>query len=165
MPDQRCAHVIQHIAFEDLGHFAPLLRQRGMNITTYPAMDSLPAQIPAQDILFVLGGPIGAYQDNQYPFLKQELQIIEGHVAAGGAVVGICLGAQLIARALGARVYPGQQEIGYAPVQLTEAGQQSCLAPLAAAPDTLHWHGDTFDLPSGSELLASTGACPHQAFT
>ena len=116
------------------------------------------------DILVVLGGPIGVYQDDIYPFLKDVF--LQQRLAAGKPVMGVCLGAQLIARALGAKVYPsGHVEIGFAPVTLSDAGMASCLAPFAERPITLHWHGDTFDLPEGAALLASTPKCRHQAFS
>ena len=80
--------------------------------------------------------------------------------------MGICLGAQLIARSAGARVYfSGAKEIGFAPIALTDDGRSSCLEPFAEEPMTLHWHGDTFDLPAGAKLLASTGLCQNQAFS
>jgi GMP synthase (glutamine-hydrolysing) len=118
--------------------------------------------------MVVLGGPIGAYDDNRYPTLSPLLSMIEKRVAAGLPTLGICLGAQLIARALGARVYPspsGQAEIGWSPLTLTDAGRASPLRHLDGAQTSmLHWHGDTFDLPAGATLLASTPACRHQAF-
>jgi len=121
--------------------------------------------IAESDLLCVLGGPIGAYDEERYPFIKDEIAIIEQRLEAGTPLMGICLGAQLIARAAGARVYPsGTKEIGLAPITLTDAGRSSCLAPFAEAPMALHWHGDTFDLPAGARLLARTAPCPNQAF-
>jgi GMP synthase (glutamine-hydrolysing) len=121
--------------------------------------------IAAPDVVVVLGGPIGAYENDRYPFLRDELALIEARLKASRPLLGICLGAQLIARVGGARVYPGEQkEIGWGEVELTEEGSQSVLAPLAAKP-VLHWHGDTFDLPRDAERLASTALYPNQAFS
>ena len=130
------------------------------------AVDDLAAPDLAEaDLLIVLGGPIGAYEDPIYPFLKDEILTLEKRFRAGRAVLGICLGSQLMARALDARVYPGgQKEIGWAPLRLTAAGAESCLAPLGAGAEVLHWHGDTFDLPDGARLLASSALYPNQAF-
>lgn len=161
-------HAIRHVAFEDLGAFAPAFASLGYAMQTFDAgVDDLAAVDPlAADVMVVLGGPIGAGDDALYPFLADELRLIESRLRAGRPIIGVCLGAQLIARALGARVYPsGHREIGFAPIQLTPAGRHSCLAAFADAPTTLHWHGDTFDLPAGAELLASTELCRHQAFS
>ena len=161
------AVAIRHVAFEDLGSFAALLERRGWTISYRDAtVDDLTAPaLAAADLLVVLGGPIGAYDDEPYPFLLDELRLIEQRLAAGRPVLGICLGSQLMARALGARVYPGTgKEIGWTPLALTAAGRASCLAALGAAAPVLHWHGDTFDLPKGAVLLASTERYRHQAF-
>ncbi|CAA7623309.1 glutamine amidotransferase [Magnetospirillum sp. SS-4] len=159
---------IRHVAFEDLGSFEPVLWERGFDVAYREAgWDELDAVDPlAPDLMVVLGGPIGAYEDESYPFLADELKLIEARLKAGRPIVGICLGAQLIARALGARVYPngGVKEIGWSPLDLTDAGRASCLAALDAVP-VLHWHGDTFDLPDGATLLASTPLTRHQAFS
>lgn len=113
----------------------------------------------------VLGGPIGAYEDDKYPFLRAEIALLEQRLYNKQPTLGICLGAQLMARALGARVYPGPaKEIGWAPVTLTKAGRAGALAHLDGVP-MLHWHGDTFDLPAGSERLASMEVCSNQAFS
>ena len=161
------AVAIRHVAFEDLGSFAAVLECRGWTISYRDATvdDLAAAEMMAADLLVVLGGPIGAYEDELYPFLVDELRVIEQRLAAGRPVLGVCLGSQLMARALGARVYPGPgKEIGWAPLQLTEAGRASCLAPFGEATPVLHWHGDTFDLPAGAALLASTARYRNQAF-
>ncbi len=159
--------VIQHVAFEHGGVIAEVARDRGHEIRIYQAgVDdlSLVATDPA-DLLVVLGGPIGVYETEAYPWLEAELQVIRQRVEASLPTIGVCLGAQLIAAASGARVYPGAREIGWAPITATPAGLDSPLAALASADwQVLHWHGDTFDLPDGAERLASTDATPNQAY-
>lgn len=164
----KTAIALRHVAFEDLGLLAGLLRTRGYDARYVEvSVDDLGAVDPlGPDLLVVLGGPIGAYQDAQYPFLKPEVALLRRRLEADRPTFGICLGAQLMARALGARVYPGAaKEIGWAPLSLTPAGAASCLAHVAAeATPVLHWHGDTFDLPAGAERLASTALTENQAF-
>jgi GMP synthase (glutamine-hydrolysing) len=162
----RTAIAIRHLAFEDLGAFEEPLASAGYRIEYRDiGVDPLsPSDTTAADLLIVLGGPIGAYQDDQYPFLPKEIALIEQRLSIAKPTIGICLGAQLMARALGARVYPGpEKEIGFAPITLTVEGRDSCLAALDGP--VLHWHGDTFDLPAGATLLASTAICENQAFS
>lgn len=162
----RTAIAIRHVAFEDLGSFRASIERAGYTVRYCDAgVDDLSALDSAKiDVAVVLGGPIGAYEDEAYPFLRHELGFLRDRLTAGLPTLGICLGAQLMARALGARVYPGPaKEIGWARVDLTDAGKSGPLRHLGEAP-VLHWHGDTFDLPSGSELLASTELCRNQAF-
>jgi len=119
----------------------------------------------APDIVIVLGGPISVYECETYPFVTDEIAAVAACFRANKPILGICLGAQMMAAALGARVAPGPvKEIGYAPLTLTAAGRSSVLAPLGASP-VLHWHGDNCDLPVGCECLASTEHCPVQAFS
>src|SRR6185295_1041263 len=120
--------------------------------------------IVRSDLVVVLRCPIGVYEEDKYAFLADERRALAQRLRERLPTLGICLGAQLMAAALGARVYPGQQkEIGWSPVELTPAGSASCLAKLGAQP-VLHWHGDTFDLPEGAERLASTALYANQAF-
>jgi len=158
---------LRHVAFEDLGVFAPTLQSAGYDIQYCESgTEDLENLAPeAADLVIVLGGPISVYEEDTYPFLTTEIGFIERRLASSLPTMGICLGAQLIARAAGARVYPGEsKEIGLAPITLTDAGAASCLAPFSEAPMTLHWHGDTFDLPHGADHLASTPLCKNQAF-
>jgi GMP synthase (glutamine-hydrolysing) len=163
----KTAIAIRHVHFEDLGVFDDVLCHHGYAVRYRDAgIDDIGGVDPlAPDLLVVLGGPIGAYEELTYPFLGQELALLERRLAALLPTFGICLGAQLIARALGARVYPAPaKEIGWGELQLSRAGRNGPLRHFAGVP-VLHWHGDTFDLPERAELLASTEICPNQAFS
>lgn len=162
----KTALVLRHVHFEDLGSFASPLAARGYAVRYSDAGDAdfLAADPIEPDLLVVLGGPIGVYMDRAYPFLSREKAFIAERLLRGKPTLGICLGAQLIAAALGARVYPsGHTEIGFAPIALTPAGAASPLRHLADGP-VLHWHGDTYDLPAGAAHLASTALVAQQAF-
>jgi GMP synthase (glutamine-hydrolysing) len=163
----KTAIAIRHVYFEDLGAFDEMLRRHGYDLRYCDiGIDNVCEVDPlAPDLIVVLGGPISAYQELTYPFLGEELALLERRFTAARPTLGICLGAQLMARALGARVYPApEKELGWSAVQLTEAGRSGPFRHFAEAP-VLHWHGDTFDLPKGAELLASTEICPNQAFS
>lgn len=157
---------VRHVAFEDLGLLGPLVTSRGYRIGYHDAgIQPFDARtLLAADLLIVLGGPIGVYERDTYPFIADEVAAIAGRLAADKPMLGICLGAQMMAAALGASVAPGPvKEIGWAPLRLSSAGGNSVLAPLDANP-VLHWHGDNCELPSGCTHLASTQHCPVQAF-
>src|SRR5690348_9310037 len=161
------ALAIRHVPFEDLGSFASVLRERGFAVAYRDAgLDDLGApDLLDADLLIVLGGPIGVYEARDYPFLKGEIAMVERRLKAGRPVLGLCLGAQIMAKALGARVYQGKRkELGWGALELTDAGRKSALAELGPRTAVLHWHGDTFDLPRGAELLASTRLYANQAF-
>jgi GMP synthase (glutamine-hydrolysing) len=161
------ATVIRHVHFEDLGTFEPVLRELGITPCYVDAgtADLGAIDANAAELFFVLGAPIGAYEESLYPFLTDELALIERRLKAARPMIGICLGSQLMARTLGAKVYPsGTKEIGWAPISLTEAGKRSPWRHLVQG-KVLHWHGDTFDLPDGATRLASTEFCINQAFT
>lgn len=158
---------LRHIHFEDLGTLEPVLAEQGYQVQYVdPSVESLRHLSERDaDLLIVLGGPIGAYDEKIYPFLSGELELIQKWLLAGKPLLGICLGAQLIARALGANVYPlGVKEIGFAPLTLTQAGAQSALAAVDGIP-VLHWHGDQFDIPDGAVRLAGTPVGANQAFS
>lgn len=158
------AVAIQHVAFEDTGILAPLLAARGWHLQVLQAGIDRLDDAETADLLIVLGGPISANDVNAYPHLRVLHALLRSRLAAHRPTLGICLGAQLLARALGASVTPmGAKEIGFAPLSLTDAGLASPLRALVGIP-VLHWHGETFTLPDGAQRLAATPACAQQAF-
>lgn len=164
----KSAVALRHVAFEDLGTLGPLLGARGYAVHYHDVgVDELwtSAAAHAADLLIVLGGPIGVGDEAQYPFLREELELIRARLSRRRPLLGICLGAQLIAAAAGAPVRAMERkEIGFGPVMLTAAGRASPLAPLAAGVPVLHWHGDAFEVPAGAVHLAGTALCANQAF-
>lgn len=163
-------HALQHVDFEELGHIGAWIENQGhpLTLTRLFAGDPLP-RLEAFDRLVIMGGPMNIYEDDRYPWLAEERALIRAAVEAGKSAIGICLGAQLLADALGSRVYAGaNKEIGWWPIKLTgltgamkDAG---LLAGLPEQPTVFHWHGDTFDLPQGAVHLAESEGCRSQAF-
>ena len=157
------AVVIQHLPFENLGTFSDVLESAGFGCRYANAVRDDLAPAHDADLIVILGGPISANDHVRFPFLKEELTLIERRVGRGLPTLGVCLGAQLIAKVMGADVRPmGHKEIGWSALTLTEAGRQSPLAQLSTP--VLHWHGEMFDIPDGVERLAGTDLCPNQAF-
>ena len=159
------AVAIRHVSFEDAGILGDVLAERGIRLRYLEAgIDDL-APAKDADLLLVLGGPIGIYEFDRYPFLKHELSTVEAAVKKGVPVIGICLGCQALAAVLAARVYPNREkELGWDEMSLTQEGKASPLGAIDGV-RVLNWHGDTFDLPVGATRLASTKITPNQAFT
>jgi GMP synthase-like glutamine amidotransferase len=160
-------HVCQHVPFEGPGAIGDWIARRFGSPSTTCLWRNEPLPEPASvDGLVVMGGPMGVDQQDQHPWLAGETRFIQAVVSAGKPVIGVCLGAQLIARALGARVFPnGQKEIGWFPVRRRLGAESSAFGRLLPVEmPVLHWHGDTFDLPHGATALAASEACVNQAF-
>lgn len=161
----RNALVIRHIHFEDLGCFGDVLEDAGYDIryTNVGDADFCQSDPLAPDLLVILGGPVGVYE-TVYPFLDTERDFIRTRLEAGLPTLGICLGAQLIAAALGEKVFAtGLKEIGFSELSLTEDGKAGPLAHLEGVV-VLHWHGDTYCLPKTAKNLASSSLVEQQAF-
>jgi GMP synthase-like glutamine amidotransferase len=156
--------VFQHVPFEDLGSIAPWLNKQGIlpGYTRFFAGDRLPA-LTQVDALIVMGGPMSVNDEEKFPWLIPEKQYIREAIRQDIPVLGICLGAQLIASALGARIYTNPvKEIGWFPVEALSASNHVFNFPAEFM--AFHWHGQTFDMPEGAVQLARSYACAHQAF-
>jgi GMP synthase-like glutamine amidotransferase len=159
------AHTLQHVLFEGLGSISPWLAAAGYDVTATRFYQS--AELPDVndiDFLVVMGGPMSVNDEDRFPWLAAEKRFIGAAVQAGKPVLGVCLGAQLIASAEGARVFANpQKEIGWFPVRGIDSGRQAHFRfPPSAT--VFHWHGETFDLPAAAVRLAQSEACPNQAF-
>lgn len=160
-------HYLMHVPHEALGNMEPWFVDRGYRLTRTRLYAGDPLPDPAGiDWLVIMGGPMAVYQEDRYAWLPPEKRFIERTLARDIPVLGVCLGAQLLAEALGGRVMPHRlSEIGWFPVELTEAGRESpLLGRLPSRFTPLHWHGDTYSLPNGARQLASSAGCEQQAF-
>ena len=157
-------YAIQHLAFEDLGAWEDVFYQLGLRVRYFEAgIDDLRKAYEYKGLTIILGGPIGVYETEDYPFLQQEIDLLKVRLEKNLPTLGICLGAQLMAHALGAKVYVGHsKEIGWSKLSLP-ATENNPLQSLENI-EVLHWHGDTFDLPKQADLLASSDLYPNQAF-
>jgi GMP synthase-like glutamine amidotransferase len=160
-------HCLQHVPFEGPARIAHWAAARGheLSVSHLYAGDPLPA-LDRFERLIVMGGPMSVSDEDEHSWLAHEKARIEEAILAGKSVIGICLGAQLIAEVLGARVYRNaEKEIGWLPIQLTDTGRAEPLCrQLPPAQRVFHWHGDTFELPHGAVQLARSAACEQQAF-
>jgi GMP synthase-like glutamine amidotransferase len=160
-------HALQHVPFEGLGHIGQWIAAQGhtLTLTRLYAGEALPRPDDF-DRLVIMGGPMNIYEDDCYPWLIAERALIRAAIDSGKSAVGICLGAQLLADALGSPVFAGKhKEIGWWPVSLTEEGKSTgFFAGLPERPTVFHWHGDTFDIPVGAVHLAESEGCRGQAF-
>lgn len=160
-------HTLMHVPFEGLGCIEQWINRNGHSLSYTHFYDNY--KLPDQeefDWLIIMGGPMGVYDEDIYPWLEEEKTFIRQAINKGKTVTGICLGSQLIAEALGAKVYPNKQkEIGWFDIKCTAAGKtQPFLNGFEEQFPVFHWHGDTYDLPIGSELLFSSEVCTNQAF-
>lgn len=159
------AHILQHVPFEDPGSITPWLKAADYRITTTNFYQSTSLPDPGDiDLLIIMGGPMSVNDEDKFPWLRLEKKFIRQLITAEKAVLGICLGAQLIASSLGESVYPNRRkEIGWFAVQgiTQEDPAIFCFPPVFKV---FHWHGETFDLPEQAVLLAQSEACENQAF-
>jgi GMP synthase-like glutamine amidotransferase len=157
--------VLQHAAFEGPGEIAAWAARHGHPVSIHHLYRGDPLPRPdAFDLLVVMGGEMNIYQYRDWPWLKPESAFIKSALAQGKRVVGICLGAQLIADALGARVFQNaEHELGWLPITWTDEARVA-FPDLPTASTVLHWHGDTFELPAGATRLADSEGCPEQGF-
>ena len=159
------AHYLQHVEFEGLGSIAPWLEAAGYEITNTRLFES--AKFPDLkkiDLLLVMGGPMSVNDEDKFPWLVSEKQFIREAINSGKPVLGICLGAQLIASAMGALVYRNSaKEIGWFPI-CGISSNDSSIYNFPSSMKVFHWHGETFDLPTGATLLAKSDGCENQAF-
>jgi GMP synthase (glutamine-hydrolysing) len=170
------AIVLQHADFEGPARIGDLLAARGyeIEIRSLHRGDPVPQRMKPEDVLVVMGGPMGVGDADRPPFafLKQEIELLRQRIDEDSPALGICLGAQLLAHSAGARVYPmiegkdatAEYEVGWAPVRFHREDGEDVLTEVPSEVHVLHWHGDTFDLPSGAKLLASSAVCRNQGF-
>ncbi len=160
--------VFQHVAHEILGTLDPLLRDSGFRIkyVNFERHPDFEPGLDGYDGLIILGGPMNVDEVGTYPNLSREVESIRSAIGSGMPVLGICLGSQLIAKALGAKVYKNKEkEIGWYDLSPNEAGRRDpLLSHFSGTEKIFQWHGDTFDIPQGAELLASSPLCENQAF-
>ena len=160
-------HWIQHVPFEGLGSIENWSLKHGHSLRATRTYLNEPFPPPGQfQWLVVMGGPMNIYEEDKYPWLAAEKKFLKGAIEEGKTVLGVCLGAQLIAETLSSGVFAGQhKEIGWMPVRKTASAANSVLfREFPPEMDVFHWHGDTFNLPAGCVHIAESAACPNQAF-
>jgi GMP synthase (glutamine-hydrolysing) len=170
MSDKKQVWAIQHIGYEDLGSFENVLKSRGFEVKYFCSRNvdykTMFANDP--DLLIVLGGPMSVHDVENHPWIEHEQKFIEERIATEKPLMGICFGAQIIAQALGAKSYEGSQgkEIGWSKISVNADGQKTPFRHLdGSMTHMMHWHGNTFDLPDGAVLLASSDKYEKQAYS
>jgi GMP synthase-like glutamine amidotransferase len=165
-PRPLSVQVFQHVPFEGLGSMEPWFAGRGHRLTYVRFFAGEIPSGPDADWIIVMGGPMGVHDEAEFPWLKAEKAALRAGLDRGAAVLGICLGAQLMADVLGAEVKPNaSKEIGWFPVGLSEAAKAAWLGQVLPERFTpFHWHGDTFGIPAGAVPLGSSPACANQGF-
>jgi len=163
---QKTALIIRHVPYEGVAGYRAPIEAAGYAVdridVSDPAFSTLDLREP--DLLIMMGGPMGVYEQDRYPWIPCQLRRLAQRLEADRATIGVCFGSQMIAAALGAEVFPGEtMEIGFHAIEIAPTAIDGPLRHIAGVP-MLHWHGDTFGLPDNVELLASTPAYAHQAF-
>jgi GMP synthase-like glutamine amidotransferase len=158
------AHYLQHVAFEGLGSIEEWLSANHYQVTSTRLYESIGFPEAGEiDLLIIMGGPMSVNDEKDLPWLVDEKRFVKSVIDSGKPVLGICLGAQMIADVMGATIYPNmKKEIGWFPISSVSATPSCFQFPKTAR--VFHWHGETFDLPKGAVLLASSQACVNQAF-
>lgn len=160
----KTALIIRHVPYEGVAAYRAPIEAAGYRVDRIDVADPAFSQLDLteHDLLIMMGGPMGVYEQEEHPWIACQLRRLARRIEADRPTLGVCFGAQMIAAAMGARVFQGpHMEIGFHPVELHDPG--SPLRHVAEVP-VLHWHGDTFDLPEDVELLASSALYRHQAF-
>jgi len=159
-------HCLQHVSFEGPAAFLHWAKFKGHTFTTTKFYeDEEVPDLTSLDWLLVMGGPMNIYEEDIHPWLAEEKRFIHNAILAGKTVIGVCLGAQLIANALGGKVYAGEQEIGWFPITFSDAAKGSeTFGFLPEQMTVFHWHGDTFTLPPQAIHIAESEGCRNQAF-
>lgn len=158
-------HYLQHVPFEGLGSIEPWLVKHRCDVTATKLFESSSLPNPEDfDLLILMGGPMSVNDEEHFPWLRVEKQLVKNTVTAGKGVLGICLGAQLIVNSLGETVYPNRRkEIGWFPIEGLSVEDETIYS-FPSSLDVFHWHGETFDLPEGAVHTARSKACENQAF-
>lgn len=156
-----------HVSFEEPAYILDWAKANNHQVDLSRLYEKQPLpNLDELDFLVVMGGPMGVYDEGKHPWLIAEKTFIRQCIEAGKPVLGICLGAQLMASAMGAPVVPNsQQEIGWFDLEMTETGKKTLLMEgFSVEMPVFHWHGDTFGIPSGAKHLLKSEACVNQAF-
>ena len=157
-------HILQHVPFEGIGRMGSWLDSRDAELgyTRFYESAELP-DVRGIDLVIIMGGPMNVPDETTHPWLVAEKKFVREAIDQGVAVLGVCLGAQLIADVMGARIFPNEfKEVGWLPIEAVDGGEDSFAFPERMM--AFHWHGDTFDLPDGALRLARSEGCENQAF-